>query len=301
VSESIAIVTPSFARDFASCCELNESVRQFFPDARHYVIVDSRDVQLFRRLESTRTVIAAVEDVIPWGYFKLAAFKKWWVSVPAAVPAKGWLIQQLVKLSAADHLSETVLVNVDSDVRFIRPVSPTLFVRDGRTRVYRLPGGIQTGMGHVQWHATVCRLLGVAPDPLPMDDYVGNIISWRREIVLEMRARIEAVTGLSWHVAFTRGRTVSEYLAYGLYLTKVAGRTDARVWFDERPWCHTYWGPGPLADCHADAFADALPEGDVALSIAGYTGTDTATVQRATQRALALAATSASTALSRSS
>jgi hypothetical protein len=298
MTESIAIVTPSFARDFAACCNLNESVVRFFPSARHYVIVDSRDVPLFRRLETSHTVVAAVEDVIPKGYFKLPRSKKWWVSLPAMVPAKGWLIQQLVKLSVADRLSEGVLVNVDSDVSFIRPVDASLFVREGRTRLYRLPGGIRPGMDHVRWHAAVCRLLGVEPDRVPMDDYVGNIISWNRDIVLEVRARIEAVTGQPWHVAFTRGRTVSEYLAYGLYLAKVKGGSDTRVWLDERPWCHTYWGPTALAESEVDAFVNALPDGDVALSIAGYTGTDAAIVQQATRNALA-AATSAPVALSR--
>jgi Family of unknown function (DUF6492) len=299
VTESIAIVTPSFARDFAACRNLNESVARFFPSARHYVIVDSRDVPLFRGLESSRTVVAAVEDVLPKGYFKLPRSKKWWVSLPAMVPARGWLIQQLVKLSVADRLSERVLVNVDSDVSFIRPVDDSLFVRGERTRLYRLPRGIRPGMDHVRWHSTVCRLLGVAPDPVPMDDYVGNMISWNRDIVLEVRARIEAVTGQPWHVAFTRGRTVSEYLMYGLYVAKVESGRDHRVWLDERPWCHTHWGPGALAASDVDAFVDALPDGDVALSIAGYTGTDTATVQRATRNALAAAAaTSAPIALS---
>lgn len=278
----IAIVTPSFARDFRICSELNESVLRFLPaPMKHYIIVDGRDLALFRRLENSRTIVAAVEDVIPRGYFKVPYSKKWWFSTPALMPAKGWLVQQLVKLSLANFVDEPILVNVDSDVRFVRPVDPSLFVRDGRTRMYRLPGGVVDGMYHVKWHHNACRLLDVRPDPLPMNDYVGNMISWDRRIVLESRARIESVTGLPWHVAFTRARLIGEYVVYGLYVDKVVGQAGCAVWVDERSWCHTYWGPGPLAPENVDAFVAAMPPDDVAFSIAGYTDTARAVTDRA--------------------
>lgn len=273
----IAVVTPSFARDFGVCRDLNESVLRFWPALTiHYVIVDRRDVSLFKALESGRTVVVAVEDVIPPGYFKLSFSKRWWLSTSALRPALGWLVQQLVKLSAASFVTQDVLVNVDSDVRFIRPVDTALFVRDGMTRLYRLPGGVVEGMQHVKWNRTVSRLLGVAPDTIPMADYVGNVISWNRQLVLEARKQIEDVTGLPWHVAYTRGRSVSEYVTYGLYVDKVAGRDRSKVWIDERSWCHTYWGPGPLSPADVPNFVRGLKDDDIALSIAGYTGTDSA-------------------------
>jgi hypothetical protein len=187
----------------------------------------------------------------------------------------------LAKLSANHALDERVLVNMDSDVRFIRPVDLTLFAQGGRTRLYRKPGGIVQGMEHVTWHRNVCRLLGVEPDVLPMDDYVGNVISWDRNVALKACARVEAVTGLPWYVAFTRGRSVSEYLLYGLYVDKVSSPQSAGVWIDERSWCHTYWGPGPLAGEHVERFVAGLQRDDVAFSIAGYTHTDDRVVQAA--------------------
>src|SRR5271166_3710778 len=241
--QSIAIVTPSFARDFELCRELNESVLRFWAaPTRHYVIVDRRDVPLFRALQNERTVVAAVEDVIPRGYFKLSFSKRWWLSTAAIRPALGWLIQQLVKLSVAHFADEDVLVNVDSDVRFIRPVDPSLFAREGMTRMYRLAEGVVDGMPHVKWNRSVARLLDVEPDSVPMFDYVGNVISWDRRIVRAACARIEEVTGLPWHVAYTRARLVGEQLVYGLFVDKVIGHAAARVWADERSWCHTYWG-----------------------------------------------------------
>ena len=270
----VAVVTVSFCRDFELCRELNASVMRFWPPStNHYVIVDRRDLEMFSILENDRTEVSVVEDVIPRGYHKLSFSKRWWLSSVALRPALGWLVQQLVKISFALAAEEEVLVNVDSDVRFIRPVDPSLFVRDGLTRMYRLPGGIVAGMNHVKWHRNVTRLLGVQPDAVPMADYVGNVISWNRRIVADVCARIEAVTGLPWHVAFTRGRQVSEYLTYGLFVDKVAGRKAAGVWVDERSWCHTYWGPEPLTAEAMPAFVQRLRDDDLAFSIAGYTGT----------------------------
>lgn len=291
IDRSIAVITPSFARDFELCRELNESVLTFFgPPARHYVIVDSCDLKLFRPLANSRTVVVSVEDVLPRGYIKLRFSKKWWFSAPAMFPVKGWLIQQLVKLSAPYFAAERVLVNVDSDVRFVRPVDPTLFIRGDRTRMYRLAGGVKAGMLHVKWQRNLSGLLDVIPDQLPMNDYVGNAISWDRSVVLAARQRIEEVTGHAWHIALARARKVSEYVLYGLYVDKIAGPDAAGVWIDERPRCHTYWGPGPLPRSEVERFARSMGKDDVAFSIAGYTQTPPDITHAATKLALQVAA-----------
>ncbi|MDB5039634.1 MAG: hypothetical protein JWN27_360 [Candidatus Eremiobacteraeota bacterium] len=285
--QRIAVVTPSFARDYHLCRELNRSVLRFWPeDTKHYLVVDRQDLALFRPLAGPRTVVVAVEEVVPSGYFKVPGSKKWWLSTAALYPAKGWLIQQLVKLSMPHFVEEEVLVNVDSDVRFVRPVDPSIFAREGKTRLYRLPRGITPGMTHVKWHYNVCKALGVAPDPLPMDDYVNNVISWDKRIAVAACARIERVTGVSWHVALTRMRLVSEYLTYGLYVDKVIGHDAAQVWIEDRTWCHTYWGPGPLSAADVKKFVDRMPPEDVAFSIAGYTGTDPIVTGEATRLVL---------------
>jgi hypothetical protein len=286
----VAIVTPSFARDFETCKELNETVLTFLPgDTKHYIIVDACDLNIFRPLACSRTIVMPVEDVIPKGYLKLRFSRKWWLSVPALRPAKGWLIQQLVKLSAARLADEPVLVNVDSDVRFVRPVDLSLFVKGGRTRMYRLPGGVTAGMQHVKWHRNVSRLLGVEPEPIPTDDYVGNVISWDRKLVLKALDRMEHVTGQPWHVAYTRARSVGEQVVYGLYIDKVIGTDSAPVWVDERSWCHTYWGPGPLSKSDVESFTRSMRGDDVAFSIAGYTGTPPEVTREATRLAVRLA------------
>jgi hypothetical protein len=274
-ASEFAIVTPSFARDFELCRALNESVLRFVPaSVKHYIFVDRCDLALFRGLQGPRTVIASIEEILPSGFFRVPFSKKWWFSISAQYPAKGWLVQQLVKLSAAHVLEERVVINMDSDVRFIRPVDLTRFGGGGQTRMYRKPRGIVAGMEHVAWHKNVCELLGIEPDELPMDDYVGNVISWDRRVALDACDRVESVTGRPWHVAFTRGRKVSEYLLYGLYVHKIAGPKSAGIWIDERSWCHTHWGPQPLHEADVESFAAALRPDDFAFSIAGYTSTE---------------------------
>jgi hypothetical protein len=202
------------------------------------------------------------------------------------MPAKGWLIQQIAKLSMARHADEPVLVNVDSDVRFLRPIDPALFTRDGKTRLYRLPGGVTRDMPHVKWNRNVSRLLDVAPDAMPPNDYVGNVISWDRKLVLEACAHVEKIARVPWYVAFTRARLASEYFLYGLYLDRVVGLDAAPVWIDNRSWCHTYWGPGPLPAADVATFVASMSDDDIAFSVAGYTATDRRIVTKATNLAL---------------
>jgi hypothetical protein len=287
MTDRIAIVTPSYAPDFELCRELNASVLAYLPaPMKHYLIVDGADLALFRQLENARTVVVAVEDVIPKGYHKLRYPRKWWFSSAALFPAKGWLIQQLAKLSIARVADEPVLVNVDSDVRFVRRIETSLFSSGGKTRMYRLPGGVLSGMPHVKWNKNVSRLLGVPADEAPMDDYVGNVISWDRRIVLDACKRIEEVTGLPWHVAYTRARLVGEQLVYGLYVDKVVGRDGARVWSDERSWCHTYWGPAAMSRADIAPFVATMRADDIAFSIAGYTATPDDIASEATRLVL---------------
>ncbi len=287
MTSKIAIVTPSYAPDFELCRELNASVMTHLPaPMRHYLIVDGKDLKLFQRLESDRTNVIAIEDVIPRAFLKLAYPPKLWFSRAAMFPAKGWLIQQVAKLSMAWLAEEPVLVNVDSDVRFVRPIDPRLFADDGKTRFYRLPDGVTPMMPHVKWNRNVCRILGIPADTIPPYDYVGNVISWDRRLVLDACARVELVTGTAWHVAFTRARLVSEYFLYGLYLDRVVGRESAPVWTDSRSWCHTYWGPGPLLSSDVRNFVESMRDDEIAFSIAGYTATDRAIVSQATSLAL---------------
>lgn len=276
---SIAVVTPSFARDYDLCRGLNSSVLTHTP-YKHYLFVDRSDLELFRQLANARTVVMAIEEMIPRAFFKVSFLKRHWMST-VSLPVKGWLVQQIVKISAASVVDELTILNMDSDTLFIRDVRNDIFRRDDRTRLYRLPNGVRDGMSHVRMHRNVARLLNVAPSTIPTDDYVGNMITWDRETVLAMCRHIEAVTGRPWYVGFARGRMVSEYTAYGLFVDKVLGTPNEITFHDRRSHCLTYWGPEPLLESKIERFVDDLMIDDVACSIEGYTKTENRIVEAA--------------------
>ena len=65
-SLSYELVTPSFRLDLDRCSMLLESVERWVhPSVRHYLIVDRRDVPLFKPLLNPRTQLLVVEDVVP--------------------------------------------------------------------------------------------------------------------------------------------------------------------------------------------------------------------------------------------
>jgi hypothetical protein len=195
-----------------------------------------------------------------------------WVSRAASVPVSGWLVQQIAKIAVAEILDENVLVMVDSDATFVRDVASTAFARDGKVRLYRGDGAITADMSsHLTWHRTACALLGVPSDWPPVDDYIGQIISWDRALVREMCTRIEQVSGISWYAALVRARNVSEYLLYGTFVEKVAG--PERVWIDRLPRCATHWLPKPLRGGKVAEFAESLAGHDMALSISSHSKT----------------------------
>ena len=55
LDDDFAIITPSYPPDLERCALLVESLDRCCPGAKHYLIVDRRDISLFRRLASSRT------------------------------------------------------------------------------------------------------------------------------------------------------------------------------------------------------------------------------------------------------
>jgi hypothetical protein len=269
----IAIITPSYRRDFELCRTLNASVLEFLPAAvKHYVFVDRRDVHRFRCMRGERTIVAAKEEIMPGGIFQLPGMNRW-ISPATPFPISGWLVQQIAKIATAELIDADVLVMVDSDALFVRDVEPSVFATNGITRLYRCPDAITANkQSHVTWHRNACRLLDVTPDELPMDDYIGQVISWDRQIVRRMCAHLEQISGMSWQDTLAKARDVSEYLLYGLFVAKVIG-APGNVWIDERSRCKTHWELSPLRDSELVKFATSLDDGDFAVMISSHSGT----------------------------
>jgi hypothetical protein len=272
--DTIAVVTPTYRPHFELCRALNRSIHQFLPETmRHYIVVDRCDLQLFRQFNDSRTVVLTKEEILPKGFIHLRLPKKdRWIAPSRVVPIAGWLVQQIVKISMAQYLSELNLLLVDSDVVFVRNVDPAVFTRGGKTRLYTKRGGITENMTtHIAWHRNCCELLGISSEGMVIDDYVGEVVSWQKALVLQMCERVQSVTGRPWYDVVSRRLQFSEYLLYGLFVERIAGGKG--VWVDERHRCLCCWKDTTLTASDVKAFVNALEDDDLALMISSVSRT----------------------------
>jgi hypothetical protein len=242
---SYALITPSFRTDLERCVLLAESVEKWVaPHVRHYIIVDRRDVPLFKPLASKRTSILIVEETAPAWLFRLPGIRRFWFSL-RSLPVRNWMLQQIVKLSVPSVVSEDVLLCTDSDVFFIAPYDPRDFERDGKVPLFVETG--QTGLipNNDEWHRVSANLLGLPPQPTYDTNYIGNVIPWRRDIVLAMHDRMRETAGKSWELVVASQAVLAEYILYGMFSQMVPGH-DAGQWDDGVVRTLCYWGTVPL-------------------------------------------------------
>lgn len=279
---ALAVITPSLKRDFPFCRTLNRSILEFLPDTvTHYIVVDSSQLRTFRNLAGSRTVVASVQEILPKGFVRLPTRtpnqREVWLLSGRLLPISGWIVQQLVKIAMARQLSESTLLMVDSDIVFVRDINPAFFTRDRETRLFTRRRGITSDMPlHVAWHQNACNLLGLPSKEPPMDQYVGNVISWRRDLVLAMCDRVEQVTCRGWHEAIARRRRFSEYILYGLFVEHVVGARN-NAWIDERERCLSCEGEEALLTDNVIQFVGSRRDDDFAIMISSRSKTDSAT------------------------
>ncbi|SDA36721.1 DUF6492 family protein [Sphingomonas sp. NFR15] len=228
---SAAIITPTYRNDLAIVRALCASVDRFVAaDIHHHLVVPRGQYRLFADLNGPRRTVTPIEAVLPRGFVKLPlparlplsgrAVREWWMA-PGRWRVSGWIIQQIVKLSADRVCDADLLLFIDSDVRLLRPLDTALFRHGDVIRFVHKPGLGADQPAQAAWGRVVGRLLGIAPRDYYGADYVGNIVSWRRDTMLRLQARIAQVTGLAWQVAIAREPLFSEYLAYGVFIDHV--------------------------------------------------------------------------------
>ncbi|MBE7183466.1 MAG: hypothetical protein INR68_03555 [Methylobacterium mesophilicum] len=275
-----ALVTASYAPDFERCRLLCETVdRHVSGFSRHLILVEERDVTLFRALETPRRTVVSERDLLPawlrpfsdplsWGKRRI------WLS-PRTPPLRGWHVQQLRRIAIADHVGEDLLVFCDSDVAFTRAFDCSVFAENGRARLYRADPPLPEGL-HRRWSAQAGRALGLA-EPSTRD-YIATLIAWRADATRAMRDHIERTTGRHWIAAVTRARQFSECLLYGRFAEEVlAGAGHAP---DPRNFCHIHWtGPTPTDESFQRFLAEMKPW-QSAIGIQSFMGMDPDRIRR---------------------
>jgi len=233
-------VTPSYRGDFERCRILCDSTTRFLGnDITHYVVVDRRDETLFQPLASPVVTILTVESVLPWWIFRMPGVKGWWASLKTR-PIRNWILQQLVKITIARELSEDVINFVDSDVTFVRPFSPDPFVRDDRVRLARV--SMSPTEEHADWIKAAGEILKLPETPATDRNYVGSLITWRRQNVLKMHDHIEKVNGRDWIPVLSKHWQFSEYMLYGVFVEDLLGVEHSGHFVTDAPVLHLSWG-----------------------------------------------------------
>ncbi|NTY61055.1 DUF6492 family protein [Mycolicibacterium sphagni] len=242
---SYALVTPSFRLDVDRCALLVESVERWAaPYLQHYLVVDRRDVPMFKPFESARTRILIVEDIVPNWLVRIPGVRRFWFSFQTR-PVKNWILQQIVKLSVPSVVDDDVLLCTDSDVFFVAPYDPRAYERDGEVPLFIETGQQGKIANNDHYHAVGSRLLGIPAEAVCDTNYVGNAICWRRDNVLEMHRRLERVANRKWERTIAPLSGFSEYVLYGLYATQVLGEASGH-WLDGTIRTLNYWPPVPL-------------------------------------------------------
>jgi hypothetical protein len=281
-----AIVTASYAPDFERCRLLCETIDRFVTGAScHYILVEDRDVALFRQLETrTRTVISE-RDLLPqWlrpydDPFSLFR-RRIWLSHKTQ-PLRGWHVQQLRRIAIAAHAREAVLVYCDSDVAFLKPFDCGAFWRDGRVRLFRRDDGVADALSnHEAWSRNAGRALGIGEPAISPHDYIATLISWRRDAVQAMCSHIEKVHSRHWVEVIASARQFSECMIYGRYVDEVIG--GAAHFHGAEEFCRVQWFPTEHSnsDAEVEALIAEVTLEQVAIGMQSFIGTDIARIRR---------------------
>ena len=275
-----ALVTPSFGLDFERCQLLVDSVERFVPkEIRHYLVVDRRDVSLFKSVaRNGRTEVLVVEDIVPRWIQRIPGVRRFWWSW-RSLPIKNWILQQIVKLSVVNAIQEEVLLFVDSDVMFTVPYDPRSFEKEGKVPLF-----VETGRAGIvsfsdEWHGGVAQLLGLPVETGYDTNFVGNVICWRRPNILRLHQRVAEVARRDWQLAIAPRLVFSEYILYGLFVTRLNMESSGQYPDGmDRTLC--YWSTDPLDEGGLRSLRDKLTPSHHSVMISAKSPTRPALIRK---------------------
>ena len=165
--------------------------------------------------------------------------KRWWISVKT-VPVRGWILQQISKLSVAEFIEADVYIFVDSDIVFVRPFDVLSIRKDGRVRLFRKPFNANMDRRHRSWYHHAGKLFRLTDETYLRLGYIGPLVSWRRDTLIKLTNYIETVSRRGWKETLCNRLDFSEYTLYGVYSDFVLG-DESGHYHDCRELCHCSW------------------------------------------------------------
>lgn len=277
-STTYALVTPSYWMDVERCRFLLESAQRWVPSwVHHYLVIARRDVPLFKPMLTPRTTLLVVEDIIPGWLFRVPGLRHFWISLRTR-PVKNWILQQIVKLSAPAVIKEDVLLYADSDMFFIAPFDPLSFERDGKVPLFLETGQRGLIQSNEEWQNTCCKLLGIPGAGDDDDNYVGQLIWWRRQNAMDTVRCVQETTGKQWQRAIAPLSGFSEYILYGLHSHRILNDHSGH-WHDGIVRTLCYWETTPLGVKELGAFKAKRAAHHHSAMVSAKSGTDIADIR----------------------
>ncbi len=262
----LAIVTPSYHIDYEPCRLLVDSVNRYVEDSIiHYLIVPKNDYYLFRHLESYRTKVLFQEDFLPRWIIPFPISKKWYLSLKT-LPVRGWIRQQIVKLSIGELLPEPFFLIIDSDTFFVKKFCLENFVREDNISLYCEP--LKNSIPEFDvWQRTSADIFNLNGFNTISDIYVAPFIFWKKQILKSMFHTIEIKQNKSWQRVLCGQLRLSEYTLYGIYVSQVLGLDNSGHYNDPVKHTHDYYDHVPLSLAGLVEFKKKMKEHHVAVSI----------------------------------
>lgn len=268
----LAILTPSYGPDAELCADLNRSVMEMTDDVEHHIVVPHSDRRYFSDMEGKRTFVHDVDEFLPRYLVKTPGANVWVNALRPWPPVRGWIAQQLVKLSVAASFEAGGVLLMDSDMVLIRRTSLSSFMLNGRPAFYRNPGAVHAGMPlHRKWHEASRSLLGLAPPPAGnLPDYISWPCLWEPAIVRGLLSAVEAHTGRTWATAIGSQLHFSEMILYGVYVDEVLGGAQSTT---SRMKSIAYSEERTLGPAELSALLAGVTSEDLAIMISAKSGT----------------------------
>lgn len=281
--QKVALLTCSMARDIDLFALLAESIDEYVsPEIPHRVIVPRADVSAFHKFASDRRIILAQEDVLSFRLWQLPtslkhlSFLKPGFRRPIYLTSdgkmvRGWMLQQLIKISEAISTNYDAIMHVDSDVCFFKPFCSDDAFLGNRVRYFRAFGKTRNPM-HRSWIENACNFLGVDAPEEHDAHYVENCVLWSTDVARAMVKQIEACHGKPFHKVLLSSTTMSEYYLYGLFADLFP--EGVALAGEDVSFCNSYWPTDQSADVDFDNLMARLRSKHCAIAIQSTHGID---------------------------
>ena len=287
---SWAFVTPSYSGDLQRCLLLCRSMDAFLTGHwHHYVVVDRPHYPLFKHLDGPKRSVLLTDDVMPAKmrllfHLPFVGGRSLWWSRQTGL-SLGWHVQQMVKIGIASIVKEDGLAYCDSDVFFLKPLDTASLMQEGRFRLYRsyLRQNLEV-IANPQFLSSALDLLGLSKHAQYFT-YIENLITWRRQTVLEMCDHLARRHGGKWYNVFRNRLQISEYTLYGLFVDDV--QKDEQVHYpSSQSLCRTQWTNRKQSDSDVVAFCEGLESYRVAVGFQSFLGVSVKLLEQQFEKAL---------------